>query len=76
MTKLGSSSVSYSLECQSCSQEWLETADTAVQNCPGCGAPVENTNARFRPSMVVPAQEPPRRPSGVWGWAEAVMTKR
>jgi len=74
MTKIESSSVSYSLECSSCGHEWCETADTTFDSCPSCGAAVEKSSGQFR--VAAEKSEPSvRRPSGSWGWAEATQNK-
>lgn len=76
MANIESSSVRYSLECSSCAHEWEETAETSLDSCPSCGAPVEKSSGKF---SVAPAEEPSapsqRRSSGSWGWAEATQTK-
>jgi DNA-directed RNA polymerase subunit RPC12/RpoP len=82
MSKVRSSSVPYELECSACTHEWEETAESAANRCPRCGAHVEKTSGHFRAAVEEPASgtshgpvSAPRRPSGAWGWAEATQVK-
>ena len=73
MANIQSSSVSYSLECCSCGQEWDETPESSSSSCPRCGAAIEKSSGQFRVASAEPSSE--RRPSGCWGWAEATQNK-